>query len=511
LAELVTASGRVGATRSRSRKIDALADALRAAQLDEVRIVVAILSGEVRQGKIGIGFATLQAVAPAPAAEASLSVAEVDRVMEEMSSVSGPGSGAERARLLEGLLSAATEEEQAFLRAVLAGDLRQGALEGLLTEAAAAAAGVGGDSIRRAVMLSGDLGEVAEAALVGGAEALGRFRLRVFCPVQPMLAQTAPSAAAAVAGGAASVEAKLDGARIQVHRRGDDVRVYTRNLRDVTEAVPEVVDAIRRFDADPLVLDGEVLALDAAGRPRPFQVTMSRFGRRLEVAEMRRSVPLSPVFFDCLHRSGEDLIDRPLRERWAVLEESLPVGFLVHRTVTGDGDEAEAFLQAALAEGHEGVVVKALESTYEAGRRGSAWLKVKPAHTLDLVVLAAEWGSGRRRGRLSNLHLGAYDPESGSFVMLGKTFKGLTDEMLEWQTSRLLELAVSRGDWVVEVRPELVVEVAFDGVQASGRYPGGMALRFARVKAFREDKRPEEADTVATVRAILEGSGDHAH
>jgi len=484
-----------------------LAEALHAAGPGEIPVVVAMLSGEVRQGRIGIGFAALRTVSGTPSSpEASLRVADVDATLERVSTLSGPGSGAERLGLLEELLAAATEEEQRFLMSVLAGDLRQGALEGVLIEAAAVAAGVSGDLVRRAVMLSGDLGAVCEAALSGGAEALSGIRLELFRPVQPMLAQSATSAAGAVAAtGRASIEAKLDGARIQVHHRTGEVRVFSRSLRDVTEAVPEVVEAVGEFADAAMVLDGEVLSFGDDGRPLPFQVTMSRFGRRLDVDEMRARIPLVPVFFDCLHHAGEDLVDRPLLERSAVLEACVPGEFLVEGIVTDDPASAGEFLDAVLEEGHEGVVVKALDTPYEAGRRGAAWLKVKPAHTLDLVVLAAEWGSGRRRGFLSNLHLGAFDPATGGFVMLGKTFKGLTDEMLARQTERLLELEERRDDWVVHVRPELVVEVAIDGVQASSRYPAGMALRFARVKGYRDDKRPEEADTVATVRAIHEG------
>jgi len=324
--------------------------------------------------------------------------------------------------------------------------------------------------------------------------------------VLPMLAATAPNAAAAVASsGRCSVEAKLDGARIQVHRVGDDVRVFTRNLRDVTAAVPEVVEAALALPVAAVVLDGEVLAFDERGRPAPFQVTMSRFGRRVDVEEMRARVPLTAVFFDCLHHDGADLIDLPVRERVGVLETVVPAALRVRWIVTEDSRAAQDFLEEVLAAGHEGVVVKALDSGYEAGRRGSAWLKVKPEHTLDLVVLAAEWGSGRRRGWLSNLHLGARDPATGEFVMLGKTFKGLTDEMLEWQTRRLQDVATERGEWLVTVRPELVVEVACDGVQESTRYPGGVALRFARVKGYREDKRPADADTIDTVRGLLGG------
>jgi DNA ligase-1 len=357
--------------------------------------------------------------------------------------------------------------------------------------------------VRRAVMLSGDLGAVAEAALAEGGPGLSRFRLTVLQPIQPMLAQSADDVGAALERtGTAVVEWKLDGARIQAHRRGGEVRVFTRNLADVTERLPEVVEVVRALPAEALVLDGEAIALREDGRPLPFQVTMSRFGSRVNAASLRTEVPLTPLFFDCLHLDGEDLIDRPTGARSRVLSTLLRGTAAVPRIEPTGPEEAQAFLDEALARGHEGVVVKALDAPYEAGRRGAGWVKVKVAHTLDLVVLAAEWGSGRRRGKLSNIHLGARDADAGGWVMLGKTFKGMTDEMLEWQTERLLELETERSGHVVHVRPELVVEIAFDGVQASRRYPGGMALRFARVKGYRPDKRPEEADTVATVRAV---------
>jgi DNA ligase-1 len=353
-------------------------------------------------------------------------------------------------------------------------------------------------------MLSGELGAVAAAALAEGEEGLARFRLDVLRPLQPMLAQTAEDPADALArlGGAAAFEWKLDGARIQVHRLGDDVRVYTRNLAEITVRVPELVEAIRALPVEAIVLDGEAIALTGDGRPHPFQVTMSRFGSRIDVDDHRRRVPLSGAFFDVLHLDGDDLLDRPARERFAALASRLPPELLVPRLETGDAAEAGRFLDDALAHGHEGVMAKGLDSAYEAGRRGGGWLKLKRAHTLDLVVLAAEWGHGRRRGTLSNLHLGARDPETGGFVMLGKTFKGMTDAMLAWQTERLLALETSSDGHVVRVRPELVVEIAFDGVQASSRYPGGVALRFARVKGYREDKRADEADTIDAVRSL---------
>jgi DNA ligase-1 len=357
--------------------------------------------------------------------------------------------------------------------------------------------------------MAGALPVAAEAALSGGAEGLARFRLRLLAPVQPMLAETSADVAEALAElGEAAIEWKLDGARVQAHRDGDEVRVFSRSLRDVTPAVPEVVEAVRALPARRLVLDGEAIALRSDGAPQPFQATMRRFGRKLDVGALRRELPLSVLFFDALHADGEDLVARPLAERHRALAEVVPAALLVPRLVTADPGAAGAFLVEALRRGHEGVVAKALGAPYEAGRRGAAWRKVKRAHTLDLVVLAAEWGHGRRRGFLSNLHLGARDPERGGFAMLGKTFKGMTDAMLAWQTERLRGLALGEGDdLVVHVRPELVVEVAFDGIQASPRYPAGLALRFARVKRYREDKRADEADTVEAVRALFLAQG----
>jgi DNA ligase-1 len=372
-----------------------------------------------------------------------------------------------------------------------------------MVEAVARAAEVPAADVRRAAMMAGELGAVAAAAISEGRQGLARFRLVLLRPVQPMLAQTAADLDDALARvHAAAVEWKLDGARIQVHRLGDEVRVYTRNLADITGRVPEVVEAVQRLPVEAIVLDGEAIALAADGRPRPFQVTGSRFGSRLEVEQLRATVPLSPFFFDCLHLDGDDLLDLPARERLVALDARLPGSLIVPRIATADAATAGAFLDSALERGHEGVMVKELEAPYEAGRRGAGWLKVKRAQTFDLVVLAAEWGHGRRSGWLSNLHLGARDPATAGFVMLGKTFKGMTDEMLAWQTQRLLELESGRDRYTVYVRPELVVEVAFEGVQTSSRYPGGVALRFARVKGYRRDKSPAEADTIDAVRAL---------
>jgi len=505
LAEIARASADVAATSSRLAKVARLAECLAQAAPAEVRPGVSYLSGVLPQGTIGVGWAALREVPP-PAGEPSLELLEVDAALALIAEIRGAGSQARRREELEALFGRATEGEQDFLTGLLLGGLRQGALEGVMTDAVAKAAGLSAAAVRRALMLSGDLGEVAEAALAGGPDALARFRLEVLRPIQPMLAQTADDVGEALERAhPAALEWKLDGVRLQAHRLGDDVRLFTRNLADITDRVPELVERVRDLPVEAAILDGEAIALKADGRPEAFQVTMSRFGSRVDVERLREAVPLSAFFFDCLHLDGEDLLDRPAGERLAALEAVLPDALRVPRVQTDDADEGARFLADALAHGHEGVMVKSLDAPYEAGRRGAGWLKVKVAHTLDLVVLAAEWGSGRRRGKLSNIHLGARDP-AGGFVMLGKTFKGMTDELLAWQTERLLELEIGREGHVVHVRPELVVEIAFDGVQASSRYPGGLALRFARVKGYRPDKRADEADTIDTVRAIHAGA-----
>jgi DNA ligase-1 len=508
LEEIAETSAAVAASSARLAKVERLAACLRRLDPEEVHPAVAFLSGELRQRQIGVGWASLREVPP-PAAAASLTVAEVDAGFERIGRQAGPGSQAERRRLLAGLLGRATGAEQRFLVRLLSGELRQGALEGVMVEAIARAAGVPGAEVRRALMLRGALGPVAEAALAHGVAGLRELRLQVGRALQPMLAQTATSveAALAKAGDGAAVEWKLDGVRVQLHKDGDQVRVFTRTLDDITARVPEAVETVRALPAATAVLDGELIALRDDGRPHPFQVTAGRLGSKLGVERLRTTVPLTLFLFDVLHLDGEDLIDRDGAARHAALAALTPEALRVPRTVTGDPAVAGAFLADALARGHEGVLVKSLAAPYEAGRRGAGWVKVKPVHTLDLVVLAAEWGHGRRTGWLSNLHLGARDPSSGGFVMLGKTFKGLTDELLRWQTGRLQELAVTPTDgWVVRVRPELVVEVAFDGLQTSPRYPGGLALRFARVLRYREDKRAADADTIDTVRAIHAGA-----
>ena len=500
LAELVAVSQEVAGTSGRLAKIGLLAGALRAAGPLEVPIAVAYLSGDLPQRQIGVGWATLRDGFPA-AASATLTLSEVDSGMAAIGAVAGKGSAAARRELVGALFVRATVPEQEFLVRLISGELRQGALEGVMTEAVAKAAAVPVAAVRRAAMLRGSLGPVAAAALAGGAEALEEFGLEVGQPVRPMLAASAATmeeAFAKVSSAGAAVEWKLDGIRIQAHVGSGEVRLFTRTLDDITGRLPEVVTAVAKLPVRAAVLDGELIALRADGRPMPFQDTASRAASDSSAAV----VPLSAFFFDALHLDGADLIDLPYWRRHAELAWAVPADMLMPRLVTSAPDEAADFFRDAVAHGHEGVVVKSLDAPYAAGRRGAGWIKVKPRHTLDLVVLAVEWGHGRRRGWLSNLHLGARDPSTGGFVMLGKTFKGLTDELLTWQTAQLLELESRRDDWTVYVRPELVVEIAFDGVQRSPRYPGGLALRFARVLRYREDKSAAEADTIDTVRAL---------
>lgn len=503
LIDLAAATAAVSATSSRKTKTAALADVLRRADPTELPVLVAYLTGDLPQRQIGVGWAALKELAP-PADLPSLTVLEVDARLAAIGTTAGPGSQQRRREQIDALFALATADEQRFLHQLLLGELRQGAQVGVMTDAVASAAGLPLGDVRRAAMLRGELGPVAVAALVHGAPGLGEFGLQVGRPLLPMLAQTATDPVEALAKvGRAAVDRKLDGARIQVHRDGSDIAVFSRTLDDITARVPEVVEAAAALAARSIVLDGEALALRPDGRPQPFQVTASRFGARRDIGAARAAMALHPFYFDLLHLDGDDLIDQPTKHRLSALEQVVPSSAQVLRVVTDDPTQAQLFLEDSLAAGHEGVVVKDLDAPYEAGRRGAGWLKVKPVHTLDLVVLAAEWGSGRRKGWLSNLHLGARDPESGGFVMLGKTFKGLTDAVLSWQTTQLLERATGPTDaWVVPVRPELVVEIGFDGVQTSTRYPGGMALRFARVLRYRPDKAAAEADTVATVRAF---------
>jgi len=510
LTDLVATYDAVRATRSRKAKVAALADLLTRAAgdaADEVEVVTAYLSGALRQRRTGLGWRGLTAL-PDPAREPSLGVLEVDAAFEEMGTLSGAGSQARRSAMVADVFGRATADEQAYLRGLVTGELRQGALDALVVEALAAAADVPVGAVRRAVMLAGATPPVAVAVLTEGEPGLARFSLEVGRPVRPMLASSAPDVDEALArlqsAGAVevAVDCKLDGIRVQVHRSGDEVRVFTRSLDDITDRVPEVVETALALPAERVVLDGEAIALDAQGRPQPFQVTGARTASRKDVATLRSEVPLTTYLFDLLHLDGEDLLDHPAHERFARLRRLAPEGAVVPRTVTADPEAARRTFADLVAAGHEGVVVKALDAAYEAGRRGAAWVKVKPRHTLDLVVLAVEWGSGRRRGLLSNIHLGARDPEGGGFVMLGKTFKGMTDEVLAWQTERFLALETGREGHIVHVRPEQVVEIAFDGLQRSSRYPGGLALRFARVVRYRDDKGPDEADTIATVREV---------
>jgi DNA ligase-1 len=502
LASLVETSSTVAGTRSRKAKVEALAALLRSLDAEEVEVAVGFLTGVPRQGRIGVGWRSAYRQDVEPADEASVEILELDRTLTELAGTSGAGSQAARQALLTDLFSRATEAEVDFVRRLLTGELRQGALAGVMTDAVATAAEIPIDVVRRAAMLSGDLGRTASLALAEGREALEAVRLAVLHPIQPMLAASAADVTEALGHtGPASVEWKLDGARVQVHRHEDEVRIYTRNLNDITDRLAGVVALARELPVTSVVLDGEVLGVHEDASPQAFQDTMSAFGRD---AASGAAASLLVRFFDVLHRDGVDLIDEPLEARLQHLDDV--VGALaIPRVATDDPAEAQALLDEALGHGHEGAMVKALASPYDAGRRGGSWRKVKPVKTLDLVVLAVEWGSGRRQGWLSNLHLGARDPDGG-FVMVGKTFKGMTDELLAWQTEALLERETHREGHTVFVRPELVVEIALDGVQTSRRYPGGVALRFARVRGYRSDKDPEDADLITTVQAMRAGS-----
>jgi DNA ligase 1 len=515
LYDVATASTALGATASRLAKRQVLVQLLARTPAEDIEVVVAYLAGELRQRRTGVGWATLGTL-PEPAEHATLTVAEVDEGFERMSRLGGPGSATARSAAVREMFGRATAEEQRLLRGLVSGDLRQGALDAAVLDAVAAASGVPLSVVRRAAMLRGATGPVAVAALTAGAPAVEAFGLTVGQPIRPMLAASAPDLPGALTktGAPASLDVKLDGIRIQVHRAGDEVRVFTRSLDEITARLPEVCAVTRSLGRQSLILDGEVMTLDAAGRPRPFQETASRTATQLGPAPpvdagttttgaADDATIVAPFFFDLLHVDGVDLIDRPLSERLAKLDQVVPIDYRIARLTTADPTAAQTFFDRAVAAGQEGVVVKALEAPYDAGRRGSAWVKVKPRHTLDLVVLAVEWGSGRRQGWLSNIHLGARDPEHDGFVMLGKTFKGMTDEMLAWQTQRFLELEESRSRHVVRLRPVQVVEVAFDGLQRSTRYPGGMALRFARVLRYRGDKTAAEADTIETVRSLM--------
>ena len=482
---LVTTSNQVAATSGRLAKITMLADLLKQASPDEIELAIAHLSGTIRQSKIGVGWATLQKAKTHVATSASLQLRDVDETLEKIATISGKGSAGEKQRLLGDLFSQATAEEQDFLFRLLTGELRQGALEGIMVEAVARARDLPARDVRRAVMLAGDLGAVAKGEI-------GSFKIELFRPIKPMLAKTANDVDEALAEGATAFEYKLDGIRVQVHKRGDEVRVFSRTLNDITTELPRVVEVTKGIDIHEVILDGEAVVLSAANRPVRFQDTMKGLAGAV------------PFFFDVLYVDGRSMLDQPYHVRTKLL----PEAHRPPRLVTADAKQAQNFFDAAIAAGQEGLMAKGLESKYEAGRRGAAWFKVKKANTLDLVVLAAEWGHGRRHGKLSNLHLGARDP-SGGFIMLGKTFKGMTDELLAWQTKRLQEIETHREGITVYVRPELVVEIAFNGLQDSPHYPGGLALRFARVIRYRDDKKPEDADTIETVRHLhREGAPD---
>jgi DNA ligase-1 len=517
LADIVTASRDVAATRSRTQKIARFALILGQSSLEELPATVGFLCGELRQGRLGLGYRSLRDLAPSadsPPQGGAVTVLELDTLFQTLGALSGKGAAGERETLLSALFVRLSAGERDFVVRLILGELRQGALESIVLDALAQATQIPSEAIRKAMLFAGNATDVAVSAFRGGAAELATFSIQLFRPLRPMLAQSAKDPAEALERTApAAAEHKLDGARVQLHRQGERVAIYSRHGNELTDALPEIVELGRSFAADSLVLDGEVIALKDDGRPQPFQVTMQRVGRKLGVTAARADLPLRAFFFDCLYLNGHVLVDRPNSERWQALRAAVPEAARVTRVEVSTAAEADAVLRAALDSGNEGLVLKSLASTYEAGRRGAGWVKVKPAPTLDLVVLAAEWGSGRRTGLLSNLHLGARDPDSGGFVMLGKTFKGLTDAVLKWQTSKLQEIAThpprdtgggERTDWVVHVRPELVVEIAFDGLQKSSTYPGGMALRFARVKRYRDDKPATEADTIGFVRELFE-------
>jgi DNA ligase-1 len=506
LARLVETSGQVAETSRRLAKTELLAALLKQLNGDECEIAVAFLCGYTRQGRTGVGYATIRDSGAPPAETAALEIVDVDRAFSSLAAIQGRGAEGQRRELLRGLFVRATAPEQRFLSALLFGEIRQGALEGVMIDALARASGASADEVRRAVMMAGDVARVARSLLQEGPAGLAPYTIQLFRSVQPMLAQTAEDVEGALGElGEAALEYKFDGARVQVHRSGDDVQIFSRALNNVTAAAPEIVEAVRALPGRDLILDGEIIALTPEGRPQPFQVTAKRFGRKLDLDRMRVELPLTPYWFDLLYLDGQPLIDEPQARRFSALSALAPADRLVPHLVTADPEKGAEFLRRALDEGNEGIMAKAAGAPYAAGSRGQSWLKIKQAHTLDLVILAAEWGSGRRKGWLSNLHLGARDPEKGGYAMLGKTFKGLTDEMLTWQTEQFLKLEIGRDAYTVYVEPKIVAEIAFSDIQVSTRYPSGMALRFARVKRYRPDKTAAEADTVDTVRRLSTG------
>ena len=503
LANIVTTSRQVAETAKRLEKTSILADLLKHLSTDEIEPAAAFLSGAPRQGRMGIGYATLHAAMPEPAASASLEILQVDRLFDQLAGVKGSGAEQRKRFLLREIFHHATREEQEFLLRLMGGELRQGALEGVMLEALAKATNLPAERIRRAAMMAGGSTAIAQIVFEKGESGLAEFDVQLFRPVQPMLAQPCEDIEAAMTElGEASLEYKLDGARIQVHKSQDRVAVFSRAANDVTAAVPEVVEIVRALPARNLILDGEVLSLTPQGRPQPFQVSMRRFGRKQNVERLTAELPMTPFWFDLIYLDGAPLVDEPQSRRFQELARLAPANHVIPHLTTGSVQRAEDFLARALESGHEGLMAKAIASTYAAGARGQSWLKIKQARTLDLIVLAAEWGNGRRKGFLSNLHLGARDTEKGGFAMLGKTFKGLTDEMLAWQTAELLKLEVARDKYTVYVQPRLVVEIAFNDVQVSPRYVSGLSLRFARVKRYRSDKTVAEADTFLAVQKI---------
>jgi DNA ligase-1 len=503
LAEVVETSRRISGTSKRLEKTDVLAGLLRRLSPEEAEITVAFLSGAARQGRIGVGYATIREASQPSAEEPVLQILDIDHILSEIASVKGQGAEQRRRELLSAMLSRATKPEQQFLTGLLMGELRQGALEGIMLDGLAKASGVSPSLIRRAAMLAGGAPAIACALLEQGAAGLAQYDIRLFQPVQPMLAGSAESVADALGElGESALEYKFDGARVQVHKSGGQVAVFSRAMNDVTAAVPEVVEAVRALPAGDLILDGEVLSLDSEGRPQPFQISMRRFGRKLDVDSLLSELPMTPFWFDLLYLNGQSIIDEPQSRRFAELLKLTAPGNLVPHLTTGDRAQAEEFLEGALRLGHEGIMAKSPAAPYAAGARGQSWLKVKQARTLDLVILAAEWGNGRRVGWLSNLHLGARDTEKGGYAMLGKTFKGLTDEMLAWQTQEFLKIEIARDKYAVYLEPKIVAEIAFNEIQVSSRYVSGLALRFARVKRYRPDKTAAEADTFETVERM---------
>ena len=504
LADVVETSGRIAETTKRLEKVGLLAGLLRQLRGEEVEVGVAFLSGNTRQGRMGVGYATIRDVAAEGGAQRpSLQLLDVDRTFAAIAEVEGAGSEQRRRGLLQNMLARATREEQHFITRLVMGELRQGALEGLMLDALARASGVEPVRIRRAAMMAGDAAMIARAVLEEGERGLARFDIQLFRPVQPMLAQMADDVEDALDElGEAALEYKFDGARVQAHKSGDNVKIFSRGSKDVSAAIPEIVEAVRALPARNVILDGEVLSLDAQGRPQPFQITMRRFGRKLDVERMAKELPVVPFWFDAIYMDGSPLIDEPQARRFGALADIVPPATLVPHLVTANAEQAEDFVHEALARGHEGVMAKSTTAAYAAGARGQSWLKIKKPRTLDLVVLAAEWGNGRRQGWLSNLHLGARDAHNSGFAMLGKTFKGLTDEMLTWQTQEFLKIEIARDGHVVYLEPKMVVEIAFNEIQVSPRYASGLALRFARVKRYRPDKSAGEADTFETVQKL---------